>query len=250
MATHYDYFFKDFQRKWFLERFGLNDFHDLIYNKTVIEIGTGSGAFLQNLVSARRVYGLDISKVGTDIARKTYSHMNHIKILNYDLMKYDGWPEEKYDVVIADQVLHHLPDTYLALEKASSLVKKGGQILFYVYKKKTPLREFMDMFLRFFTTRMPMGWCLNFSRFTCWLGKKLTKIDVGFQRWFYWNVMKCFWNKNFTYNNNLRINFDWYSPKIAHRHTMNEVQEWITKLELIPEFIDEGKSGISVRAKK
>jgi len=62
--------------------------------------------------------------------------------------------------------------------------------------------------------------------------------------------MKCFWNKTFTYNNNLRINFDWYSPKIAHRHTTKEVKEWIDKLDLTLEYIHEGKSGISVRAKK
>ncbi len=251
LATHYDYPFKQFQRNWFMERFNLDEdsFHALIADKTVLEIGTGAGAFLANLLSAKKAIGVDINEVGTKIATKMYAQIPRVKVINEDIFKYDGWPVGLYDVVIADQVLHHLPDTFKGLEKAVSLVKPGGQILFYVYKRKPPVREFMDIFLRIFTTRVSVGWCLNFSKFTCWLGKVLTRINQPFQRWVYRNIIKCFWNDDFTYDNNLRINFDWYSPKIAHRHSKDEVFAWIIKLGLTMEYMQEGMSGFSVSAK-
>ena len=246
-ATHSDANFREFQFTWFMKRFGLDyiSLHKIINDKTVLEVGTGSGAFLRNLTAAKAAYGLDQSEAGTDIARQVYykDHKN-IHIITEDLMKHKG----QYDVVIADQVLHHLPDTYKALEKTVSLVIPGGVIMFYVYKKKGPVREFMDTFLRFFTTRLSTGGCLLFSEFMLWLGKTLTKISLPIQRWVYWHIAKCFYNESFYYDNNLRVNYDWYSPKIAHRHTEEEVHLWIKKLNLTPDHIHIGDSGISVKA--
>jgi len=245
-ATHSDTRFQEFQLSWFLKRFGLDThrFHEVIKGKTVLEVGTGAGAFLRNLTSAKVAYGLDQSEVGTTIARQVY-YKNHknIHIITEDLMKHDG----QYEVVIADQVLHHLPSTYEALEKTVSLVAPGGVIMFYVYKKKVPVREFMDTFLRWFTTRASTEHCLLFSEFMTWIGKRLTKISLPLQRWVYWNIAKCFYNEKFIYYNNLRVNYDWYSPKIAHRHTEKEVRKWIKKLNLSLDHIHVGDSGISVR---
>ena len=246
-ATHSDIKFQEFQFNWFLKRFGLDShsFHEVINGKTVLEVGTGAGAFLRNLTYAKVAYGLDQSEVGTAIARQVYykDHKN-IHIITDDLMEHSG----QYEVVIADQVLHHLPDTYEALEKAVSLVSPGGVIMFYVYKRKALVREFMDTILRWFTIRLSPENCLLFSEFMTWLGKRLTKISLPVQRWVYWHIVKCFYNENFYYNNNLRVNYDWYSPKIAHRHTEEEVRSWIKKLNLTLEYIHIGDSGISVRA--
>lgn len=245
-ATHEDNAFRAFQITWFLKRFGLTrqELDELIEGKTVLEVGTGAGAFLRNLTSAKHAYGLDQSFIGVKIARHHFQGVSNVIILNQDLMTFKG----KFDVVIADQVLHHLPDTYKALEKSVNLVKLGGVIMFYVYKKKGAVREFMDSFLRYFTTQLSDENCLRFSAFMMSVGKRLTMFNVFFQRWVYWNVFKCFYNEFFYDSNNLRINFDWYSPKIAHRHTEKEVYKWLKKLNLETVFLHIGESGISVRA--
>jgi len=245
-ATHIDGFFRAFQTNWFLKRFGLtySELNALIGGKTVLEVGTGSGAFLHTLKGAKHAYGLDQSYIGVKIARYYFEDVSNVIIINQDLMKFAG----KFDIVIADQVLHHLPDTYKALEKSVSLVKPGGIIMFYVYKKKGLVREFMDNFLRFFTTRLSDEHCLLFSEGMLWVGKCLTEINLPLQRWVYWNLFKCFYNEHFCRSNNLRVNFDWYSPKIAHRHTVKEVYKWLKKLNLESVFLHVGESGISVRA--
>ena len=245
-ATHHDVHFREFQITWFLKRFGLSHtgLNKLIAGKTVLEIGTGAGAFLRNLTGARHAYGLDQSSIGTKIAREYFKDKSNVTIITEDMMKHTG----QYDVVIADQVLHHLPDTYKALERTVRLVKPWGLVMFYVYKKKAPIREFMDNFLRYFTTRLSDEHCLLFSKFMLWVGKRLTKISLPLQRWVYWNLFKCFYNESFWHSNNLRVNFDWYSPKIAHRHTKAEVYKWIKNLNLKTDFLHVGESGISVRA--
>ena len=212
--------------------------------KTVLEVGTGSGAFLRNLTGAKHAYGLDQSPIGTKIARGYFKDTPNVTIIMQDLMKTTG----QFDVVIADQVLHHLPDTYKALERTVSLVKPWGLVMFYVYKKKAPIREFMDNFLRYFTTRLSDEYCMLISGFMLWVGKRLTKISLPLQRWVYWNLFKCFYNESFWPSNNLRVNFDWYSPKIAHRHTEAEVYKWVKNLNLKTDFLHVGESGISVRA--
>jgi len=240
--------FVEFQKKWFLYRYNLTEkkLNELIKDKNVIEIGTGSGAFLKNLIFAKEIYGLDISDIGIKIAEKMYSNQNNVKLIKKDLMSFEG----KFDIVIADQVLHHLPNTFKALEKAVNLLKPNGIIMFYIYRKKGPFREFLDTSFRFFTTNIPDIACLEFSKITCLIGRILTKISLRLQRFIYWNFFKCFWNEDFLYENNLRVNYDWYSPPIAHRHTLDEIISWTKILNLKIESLDMGKSGISVRAVK
>mgnify|MGYP007077439015 CR=1 FL=1 len=46
------------------------------------------------------------------------------------------------------------------------------------------------------------------------------------------------------------INFDWYAPKNAHRHTPEEVRQWCHELNLIIEHEKVELSGITIIAKK
>jgi len=41
------------------------------------------------------------------------------------------------------------------------------------------------------------------------------------------------------------VNFDWYHPHFAYRHTLDEVKGWFDELGLELEHIDESLSGIS-----
>lgn len=77
---------------------------------------------------------------------------------------------------------------------------------------------------------------------------KQGKYDL--QRFVYYNFIKCFWNDDFTYDENVMTNFDWYHPKYAHRHSPEEVKEWFENLGLKMIVFDVGESGISVRGEK
>lgn len=254
LSTHKDKGFQKFQEEWFFKRFNLSreQFRQMLEGKTVLEVGTGSGAFQRVLKDAKESYGIDISEEGTAIAKEIWKNQKNIHIIKTDLQAHQFLNERKesFDIVVADQVLHHLPNTFRALKDAVSLLKKGGRIMFYVYRKKSCLREFMDDFLRFFTTKVPESWCLSFSKFLLALGFNLSMVSLRLQRWIYWNVVKCFWNWSWSYENMMKNIFDWYRVPIVHRHTEDEVLQWIQVLNLKLESIHVQRSGISVRATK
>jgi SAM-dependent methyltransferase len=170
---------------------------------------------------------------------------------------------ETFDYVSSDQVLHHTPDTFTSFAAIRRLARPGAPVAIYVYRQKGPIREFADDFIRERTTRMSAEDCYAFCRSVTELGRALTnvraEVDVpepipmlaieagpqDVQRFVYWNVMKCFWNDDYDFETNVIVNFDWYHPHFAYRHTLDEVKGWFDELGLELERIDESLSGIS-----
>jgi len=72
---------------------------------------------------------------------------------------------------------------------------------------------------------------------------------INLQRFFYWHVLKAFYRPEMTLDEMNHINFDWYAPKNARRHTVEEVRGWCKTLglEIEHEFAEE--AGISVIAR-
>lgn len=135
----------------------------------------------------------------------------------------------------------------------------------YVYKKKGPIREFSDDYLRSFTTKMTPEKCYKFAKAITLLGKSLSELKVEFkvpedipllgikkgkqnlQRFFYWNILKCFWNPAFDYKTNVMVNFDWYHPQLAFRYPPEEIKRWFKNEGLTIEHFNVTESGISCR---
>ena len=62
-----------------------------------------------------------------------------------------------FDLVFSEGVLHHTPDTRRAFRTLVDLLAPGGQIAFYVYRRKAPLREFADDYVRALGRQYPLG---------------------------------------------------------------------------------------------
>ena len=54
----------------------------------------------------------------------------------------------KFDFIYCQEVLHHLKDPYKGFNNLCKLLDNNGEIAIYVYKKKAPVREFTDDFIR------------------------------------------------------------------------------------------------------
>ena len=152
------------------------------------------------------------------------------------------------------------------MRSLARLLAPGGVLAFYVYKVKAPLREYADDYLRERTTKMGVEECMDFSAAMSELGRKLSDLGATItldrdipllgipagehdvQRLVYWYFLKCFWNDDFSPNLNDLVNFDWYHPPYASRHTEEEVRGWCDALGLAIDHLDVGDAGISVRA--
>jgi arsenite methyltransferase len=137
-----------------------------------------------------------------------------------------------------------------------------------VYRKKGPIREFTDDYLRAKLAGMPLDEAWNALRPLTELGKLLGDLDVevdvpeaiplleipagriNLQRLFYWHVCKAFYSSDLSLEEMNHVNFDWYAPSNARRHTPEEVRQWcaVAGLETIREVVEE--AGITVVARK
>lgn len=262
----------DNQQKWFLDRFGwknLKKFQKFLDTRTnILDAGTGIGnsAKLFSSNSKAYVFAIDASE-SIDFAYKKYGHINNIHFLQADIRQLP-FKKNFFDFICSDQVLHHTKDTRTSFLKLTKLLSKKGLISIYVYNKKSPMREYADDYIREITTKMTQKECIEFSKDMTNLGKSLSQLkkkitvirDIPIlgikkgtfdvQRFIYWNFLKCFWAEDGNFERSVGVNFDWYFPKYAYRHTPDEVKKWFKESKLKISHFNEIESGISVNAIK
>lgn len=259
-------------KKWFLNRYGwkkISKFYKFVKDKEkILDAGTGIGnsAELLSHYQNNTVFAIDASE-SVNFAYKKFGNIPNIHFLQADLRQL---PFRKgfFNYINSDQVLHHTTNTEASFKYITKFLKKDGCISFYVYKKKGPIREFSDDFIRSKTVEMSPNDCLEVCKEITFLGKSLSELkkkiriqrDIPLlnikagtydvQRFIHWNFMKCYWSEDRDFQRSLGNNFDWYYPKLAFRHTPEEVKRWCKDVKIKIVNYQEIYSGISVLGKK
>ncbi|MEM3008238.1 MAG: class I SAM-dependent methyltransferase [Candidatus Nitrosotenuis sp.] len=260
------------QQNWFVDRFGwktLQNLNRFLRTRTrILDAGTGIGnsAKLFSTNPNANVFAIDAS-ASIDFAYKKYGKVQNIHFIQADLRQLP-FKKNFFDFICSDQVLHHTKDTETSFKYLTKFLQKNGMISIYVYNKKAPMREFADDYIRQFTTNMSEKECIEFSKDMTYLGKALSKLkkkitiprDIPIlkikkgrydvQRFIYWYFLKCFWAEDGNFERSVGVNFDWYFPKFAYRHTPDEVRNWFRDTKLRITHFKEIESGISVSGKK
>jgi arsenite methyltransferase len=261
-----------FYQDWFLRRFGFGSIDELgeflSASQWMLDAGTGNGqsaGWYAPLVGGHWV-GVDISS-SVDVARIQLPASPRLDLVQADLLRLP-FTERTFDLVLSDGVLHHTHSTRDALTKVSRMLRTGGEILFYVYRKKGAIREFSDDHVRDVVAPLPPDTAWETLKPITRLGESLAHAGVtirvpedipslamkageyDLQRFLYDHVLKLFWNDAFTFDENHHVNFDWFHPRYAHRQTEQEVAEWCRDLRLDIVYQTIEVSGISIRAVK
>ncbi|MEK7448146.1 MAG: class I SAM-dependent methyltransferase [Planctomycetota bacterium] len=256
--------------RFFRDRFGFKSSKEVerfFTGKLVLDAGIGSGQNENHFGRyARAIVGFDISK-SVDAAYKHWNGTLPLFLVQADIFSLP-FEDNTFDIVISDGVLHHTPDTRKALVSITRKVKAGGYVMFYVYRKKGPVREFVDDEIRRRIAHLSNEESWKALEPLTLLAKQLSrqkiKIKVpedislleipkgnyDLQRFLYWYMMKFYWNEALNFDENNNVNFDWYRPFYAHRQTPDEVKGWLNELFLKPIHFNIGDSGITVIAKK
>ncbi len=115
------------------ENAGMLDFLRLPPDGAVLEIGTGTGAFLRTAAKrCARAAGIDISEVMLRYAR---SRADEEKLQNLELSRAGflthTFAPETFDGVVSGLAFHHLPDVWkaVALERIHRILKPGGRLV-------------------------------------------------------------------------------------------------------------------------
>jgi len=80
------------------------------------------------------VYALEPSDGASKVLTKKFANENRVKILQ-ETVGMNSIPSNSLDLAVSLGVLHHIPDTALAIKDLASKIKSGGVFLCYLYYK-------------------------------------------------------------------------------------------------------------------
>ncbi|MGI0009816.1 MAG: class I SAM-dependent methyltransferase [Nitrosopumilaceae archaeon] len=259
-----DDYFNEKIKNIYLEMMGLNEQDFSIFeNKILLDVGIGSGSSARLWAPrAKEFHGIDISKA---VYRAKYALQSSVRhpILSQADLNFLPYQDEIFEAIVSNGVFHHAPDTKLALKNVIKKLKPGGICLFYIYKKKSPIREFADDYIRSKISNLPhdLAWneMKSITNFAKSLHDQYIKISIknnieilgikkgeyDLQRFIYQYFFKCFWNESWGYDYSNLVNFDWYHPKFSWRHTEKEIRDWCKEFHLDIQYLKESESGYS-----
>lgn len=238
----------------------------------VLDVGCGSGLSSGVWLSSGgwsgqgMWVGLDVS-TAVDVARARLAPVSSTHFVQGDALDLP-FADGIFGAVFSEGVLHHTPSTRAALLSAARVLASGGEISFYVYRKKGAAREFTDDYIREAIRDLDDEAAWEAMRGLTRLGQALASmqatvtvpeavpllgIDAGpqdIQRFLYWNFVKLYWNDALSFEENVHINFDWFRPMYAHRQTAGQVREWCEEARLDVRRFNEQESGFTVIARK
>jgi SAM-dependent methyltransferase len=214
-----------------------------------------------------RYVGADISEAVDVAAARFGEHGLSGGFMQADVLDLP-FEQGLFDVVLSEGVLHHTDSTEHAFRAVARLLAPGGRFLFYVYRRKGPVREFTDDYIRellqpmkpseAWDALMPLtklgralgelGMDVEVPEDIDLLGIPAGKIDV--QRLFYWHVFKAYHHPGYSLEELNHINFDWYAPRNAHRQSVEDVRRWCDEAGLEIERENVQEAGITVIARK
>ena len=231
--------------------------------KTVLEVGCGSGGTVRMWATkAKEFHGIDISKAVYKAPNVLKSYQIEAFFAQADL-DHLPYKDNSFEVIVSSGVLHHTPNTKIALQRIIKKLKPEGKCLFYVYKKKSPIREFSDDYIRSKVSDLPydLAWkeMIEITNFGKALHEQSIKIKIpndvkalgikkgeyDLQRFIYDYFFKCYWNDIRGFDDSNLVNIDWYHPKFSWRQTEEEIRDWCKEFNLSIEYIKESESGYS-----
>ncbi len=267
----------DHSRNWLKERYlGCEENSSLLQTwlhdgAMFLDAGCGAGfsalLLFEEYINKVNYLGVDISNA-VDVALKRFNEVN-IKgeFLQTDLLNLP-FSGPTFDIIFSEGVLHHTDSTEETFRYLANLLMPEGRFLFYVYRKKGPIREYSDDFIRNHLRAMDddHAWeeLLPLTKLGKVLGDMNLKVNVpeeipflkipegpiDLQRLFYWYILKTFYRPEWSFEEMNHINFDWYRPTNCHRHTPDEIKKWCNDNKLKIINMDIQDSGITVVAQK
>jgi phosphatidylethanolamine/phosphatidyl-N-methylethanolamine N-methyltransferase len=140
----------------------------------VLEVGVGTGISLPDYSRNTRLVGIDISE---PMLRKAQVRKRELKLDNVEALSvmdvgHLGFPDESFDVVVAQYVITAVPDPDAALDEFARVLKPGGEIILVNHiSAEGGMRRAFE--LQFAPIARRLGWRPEFewARLQAWIDR-------------------------------------------------------------------------------
>lgn len=151
------------------------DFSKPVQELDVFDLGSGYGHTALALAKrCRSVTGMEPCAAPLEVSQRLVTEAN-LKNLHFFQGTVETWKErEKYDLIILDNVLEHLPDQKLALERIEAALRPGGVLYMVVPNKLWPIEVHYHLP---FLSYLPLSLANAYLRYT---GKGTDYTDASF----------------------------------------------------------------------
>lgn len=196
----------------------------------VLDAGCGGGRYSKVAGEAGAdVVGADHSSA-VEKASQLCGHLPQVHFLQGDLKHLPLQPAS-FDFAFSIGVMHHDANTRAVFDAVARLVKPGGRLAVWLYRRNQWWQEWINSGLRYQTIKMPAERLERWCRWGAWLGgipvvnKTLNKV-VNFSAHPNWENRVC-------------DTFDWFAPQYQFHHTVQELTGWFqdagyTDLRVLP----------------
>jgi phosphatidylethanolamine/phosphatidyl-N-methylethanolamine N-methyltransferase len=141
----------------------------------ILEVGVGTGISLPGYARRNRLYGIDISEPMLAKARHRVEslgldHVEAIEVMDAEQLDF---PDDSFDVVVAQYVVTAVPHPERALDEFARVVRPGGEIVIATrIGAEAGMRKFVEKTLMPVTSRL--GWRTEFAwrRYVDWAGRR------------------------------------------------------------------------------
>lgn len=213
--TRYEVAHEDEDRKTFVAKTGRT--LESLAGLKVLDAGCGGGRYCRVAGEAgAHVVGVDHT-AAVDKARSLCQHLPNVRLIQGDLKRLPFAPGS-FDFAFSIGVMHHDADTRAVFESVARMVRPGGQLAVWLYRRNQGWQESINDAIRRRTTLMPADrlerWCVWGARLggVPILNRTLNKV-VNF-------------SAHPSFENRVCDTFDWWAPKHQHHHTVAELLDW------------------------
>ncbi len=216
--TTWDVAHRDEDRATFVAKTGV-DLRDLP-GLRVLDAGCGGGRYSRVAGEAGAcVVGADQTQA-VDKAAELCRDLPNVHLVQADLKQLPFEPAS-FDFVFSIGVMHHDHDTREVFDAVSRMVKPGGRLSVWLYKRNQWWQEAINSALRKRTTQWDPDRLERWCRAAAVLGgipllnRTLNKL-VNF-------------SAHPAFENRVCDTFDWWAPRYQHHHTADELVSWFNE---------------------
>lgn len=203
----------------------------------VLDAGCGMGRYLRVAVErGARAVGLDLSW-SLDAAAELSRDRPPIGLVRGDLLR-PPLAAGTFDHIYSLGVLDHTPDPRAAFLSLAGLLRPGGRIVVWVYRRERPALEAVIRAHRGVSTRLPLGVLLPLCRLLAPVGGLKRRLMASGNRLVSragvaLNVLTIGVSMHPDAEVRVCDTLDWYAPKYMTRHTVEEVRGWFAEAGLV-----------------